>query len=240
MVSILQLTIHKIVKEKINNLAQQVNNFLQESGPAWAVSGQQFIAGLCTLGVLLSLLFHKSLFIVALILEFASLVWYILTCKSTQEKARTSKLWARINMFLFAALMGLSPYCMFAKWFGASGAIVLVGLAFVVVALAIVTVFQFSESGKKIWEWLDNVGNSQLAKGNTEYKPGDVVLCDDKERLEAGDKDPREIIPYKDRFLHMLILGPTGGGKTSQVILPMVNQDVHNLSSSLRATWPEK
>lgn len=239
MTSISRLVIHKIVKEKISNLAQHVNDFLQESGPAWAVSGQQFIAGLCTLGVLLSLLFHKSLFIVALILEFASLVWYILTCKSAQEKARTSKLWARINMFLFAALLGLSPYCMFAKWFGASGAIVLVGLAFVVVALAIVTVFQFSESGKNVWEWLDNVGSSQLAKGNTGYKPGDVVLCDDKERLEAGDKDPREIIPYKDRFLHMLILGPTGGGKTSQVILPMVNQDVHNLEAGVTVIEPK-
>lgn len=43
-------------------------------------------------------------------------------------------------------------------------------------------------------------------------------------------KDPKTNkpikLPYKDRFLHMLILGPTGSGKTSQTIIPMINQDM--------------
>lgn len=36
------------------------------------------------------------------------------------------------------------------------------------------------------------------------------------------------ILPAKDRFLHMLILGPTGCGKTSQSIIPMIWRDINN------------
>lgn len=64
--------------------------------------------------------------------------------------------------------------------------------------------------------------------GKKEWKPGDLVLCNIKEEVEAGAKDPREILPAKDRFLHMLILGPTGCGKTSQSLIPMILQDVQN------------
>ena len=34
------------------------------------------------------------------------------------------------------------------------------------------------------------------------------------------------IVPLKDRYLHMLVLGPTGSGKTSQTIIPMINRDM--------------
>lgn len=56
----------------------------------------------------------------------------------------------------------------------------------------------------------------------TEKKSGDIVLC---KNVDTGQD---VIIPSKDRFLHMLILGPTGSGKTSQIILPMLNQDLQN------------
>ena len=40
--------------------------------------------------------------------------------------------------------------------------------------------------------------------------------------------DKPVILPAKDRFLHMLILGPTGCGKTSQSIIPMIWRDINN------------
>lgn len=53
---------------------------------------------------------------------------------------------------------------------------------------------------------------------------------------ELGDKDTYmgkyldtgeyNIVPYKDRFLHTLVLGVTGCGKTSQSLLPMVAKDI--------------
>lgn len=66
-----------------------------------------------------------------------------------------------------------------------------------------------------------------------EQKKGDVKLC---ENLDTGSP---VIIPYKDRFLHMLILGPTGSGKTSQSIIPMLNQDVQNLDAGITVIEPK-
>lgn len=64
---------------------------------------------------------------------------------------------------------------------------------------------------RKVWDGKvksSNTGDAQLGFDKTTNRP--------------------VIIPYKDRFLHMLILGPTGSGKTSQVITPMVYADIHN------------
>lgn len=41
--------------------------------------------------------------------------------------------------------------------------------------------------------------------------------------IETGKPN---IIPYKDRFLHFLVLGVTGCGKTSQSLIPMVERDM--------------
>ena len=66
-----------------------------------------------------------------------------------------------------------------------------------------------------------------------ERKPGDIVLCKNK------DTKQDVIIPCKDRFLHMLVLGPTGSGKTSQIILPMLNQDLQNKESGITVIEPK-
>lgn len=84
-----------------------------------------------------------------------------------------------------------------------------------------------SDFMKKFLENLE-AGGLGSVNGKNDPKPGDIVLCRIKEKVDAGEKDPREIWPAKDRFLHMLILGPTGCGKTSQSIIPMILQDVQN------------
>ena len=66
-----------------------------------------------------------------------------------------------------------------------------------------------------------------------EKKSGDVVLCRNK------DTKQEVIIPCKDRFLHMLVLGPTGSGKTSQIILPMLNQDLQNKDAGVTVIEPK-
>ena len=66
-----------------------------------------------------------------------------------------------------------------------------------------------------------------------EKKNGDVVLCRNK------DTKQEVIIPCKDRFLHMLVLGPTGSGKTSQIILPMLNQDLQNKDAGVTVIEPK-
>lgn len=66
-----------------------------------------------------------------------------------------------------------------------------------------------------------------------EVHPGDIVLCTNK------DTGKKVIMPLKDRFLHMLILGPTGSGKTSQTIIPMINQDMQNLGCGITVIEPK-
>lgn len=64
-------------------------------------------------------------------------------------------------------------------------------------------------------------------------KPGDVVIC----KNEITGKPV--VLPKNDRFLHMLILGPTGCGKTSQVITPMINQDMQNPDCGITVIEPK-
>lgn len=62
---------------------------------------------------------------------------------------------------------------------------------------------------------------------------GDVILC------KSITKKKKIILKGKDRFLHSLILGPTGSGKTSQTIIPMINQDMQNMSCGLTIIEPK-
>lgn len=62
---------------------------------------------------------------------------------------------------------------------------------------------------------------------------GDIYICQDSK------KDIPVRLPYTDRFLHMLIIGPTGCGKTSQIITPMLNQDVQNLEAGVTVIEPK-
>ncbi|MFF2531563.1 type IV secretory system conjugative DNA transfer family protein [Brevibacillus sp. NPDC058079] len=66
-----------------------------------------------------------------------------------------------------------------------------------------------------------------------EKKMGDVQIA-----INMETKKP-VFLKYKDRFLHMLILGPTGSGKTSQTIIPMINQDMQNLDCGITVLEPK-
>ena len=65
-------------------------------------------------------------------------------------------------------------------------------------------------------------------ENNKKLNPGDVVICDDMVRLASKAHDTRVVLPADARLLNTLVVGPAGAGKTSEVILPMVAQDVQN------------
>lgn len=72
-----------------------------------------------------------------------------------------------------------------------------------------------------------------------QIKPGDAVIGY-KVDLKTGEKTNEPVIlPLKDRFLHMLILGPTGCGKTSQSIIPMINRDMSNPDAGITVLEPK-
>lgn len=84
-------------------------------------------------------------------------------------------------------------------------------------------VFYLDESKKKMFEGIFETSlleKTGLLNKKDEMKEGDAILCTNKETKADV------VIPFEDRFLHMLVLGPTGCGKTSQVLIPLINQDI--------------
>lgn len=75
----------------------------------------------------------------------------------------------------------------------------------------------------------------------------DKIIGEQDEEVKLGDsiigKDIATgkpvILPLKDRFLHMLILGPTGCGKTSQSVIPMINRDMQNSDMGITVIEPK-
>lgn len=96
-----------------------------------------------------------------------------------------------------------------------------ISILFHIAVLITAVVFSLDKDKKKM---LDNIYSSNpmenLKKKEQVKEKGDVELC-----IDMATEKP-VILPFKDRFLHMLILGPTGSGKTSQILLPLINQDI--------------
>jgi len=119
-----------------------------------------------------------------------------------------------------------------------SKALLSVTIMFTIIALVITIIFLLSDTGKKFMEMLET-GVLPIMFGKKTINKGDIILCNIRDEVNAKAEDPREILPFKDRFLHMLVLGPTGCGKTSQILLPMVNQDMQNPDCGITVLEPK-
>ena len=134
-----------------------------------------------------------------------------------------------------------------------------------VIGIALAIAFLVSEFGKKLIDHLDKDFTIFEVGETVEEEPGYVVLCKDmdavRDLFKGKDEEVidelvmdstlveqetirqhakvEEILPYEDRFLHMLVLGPTGCGKTSQILLPMCWQDMQNLDAGVSVIDPK-
>lgn len=68
----------------------------------------------------------------------------------------------------------------------------------------------------------------EMQKEEEKPQPEDAILGYKVDLDKNKVTNKPVILPAKDRFLHMLIIGPTGCGKTSQSIIPMIWRDVNN------------
>lgn len=105
--------------------------------------------------------------------------------------------------------------------------------------IAVAIAFLFLMRKEEVKEFLDIFYEQSILEklgifiNGSIVKEGDVYLCTNI------DNTKKVFIPYKDRFLHMLVLGPTGSGKTSQTIIPMLNQDMQNLDAGITVLEPK-
>lgn len=95
-------------------------------------------------------------------------------------------------------------------------------------------------------EWDEKLDLTQLDTDRKKHGPSDMIIGKkyDVTYKDNGEKvyTPTEnevIIPIKDRYLHMLIIGPTGSGKTSQVLIPQINRDIQNRELGLIVLEPK-
>lgn len=220
-----------------NTAAEKLSQF----APTNAVKGVRMMAGIFLICILFSIISKNSIGTLSTILFVMVLLWYLVMKDFLGEDEKTAtglKRWLKTNAGLYGAALGLIPYCWLSKHIGTGAG--LLGIACFIMGAGLAIVLAVSETGTKALEWMDdNIRLPMAGEAGNEPKPGDVVLCDSLEKIENGAKDCREILLSKDRFLHMLILGPTGCGKTSQIILPMCYQDVHNVESGLTVLEPK-
>lgn len=66
-----------------------------------------------------------------------------------------------------------------------------------------------------------------------EIKDGDAILG-----INLEDGKP-VVLPYSDRFLHMLALGATGTGKTAMTLTPMAWRDINNPNMGFTVIEPK-
>ncbi|MCU5282350.1 MULTISPECIES: type IV secretory system conjugative DNA transfer family protein [Bacillus cereus group] len=98
--------------------------------------------------------------------------------------------------------------------------IYLVDFAIIISSIAI---FRNEEFQNKMIAFTEtSIWNALAGEEKEEIKQGDAVLG------KNIDTQNPVILPLKDRYLHMLVLGPTGSGKTSQTIIPMIHRDMQN------------
>lgn len=92
---------------------------------------------------------------------------------------------------------------------------------FDVIIFFVLVYLLFSENEKKI-QTMANFNIKDLKNLGKPSEPSeyDVVICKNKETGEDV------IMEENARYTHMLCIGPTGCGKTSQILIPMILQDI--------------
>ena len=93
-------------------------------------------------------------------------------------------------------------------------------IVFTICAFVFVFALLISDSNKKEEKMNEIRVKDRIRGGNGGENDHDVLICINKDTKE------NVFIKYLDRFVHLLVIGPTGCGKTSQILLPMIIQDI--------------
>ena len=207
------------------------------NGILYSVCGILFLLNILTFAM--GLFFKINLLPIVLITAIGGFITFVFICpKLTEKKQKAGFFFCYVYPVTIMTSMLTTPLIRISESMkddGKPGSAVasIVPVVTFIVVIAFIMLYIGNRDNKKIAEFKEKIKEGFKSAGADEKKDGDVVLCVEK---ESGKP---EIWPYKDRFLHMLILGPTGSGKTSQTILPLVNQDMQNSGIGITILEPK-
>lgn len=214
----------KSIRSKVCGVIELIN---QRVGK-WAFLCLVGSAVLTVLLWVIGLAAWANLFIGVLVSFILQLLMFVVLKASVGEKYlpwAARLLWVGLAV-VFASLIQIPFLALSKAVAGSSGGMKACTLLFGFLSFVLTFALAKSDHGKKVSEAFKAFDIKSVSEN--EPQPGDVIICLDKEATEKAGKPVPEILPHKDRYLHMLILGATGTGKTSQMLLPMINQDLQN------------
>lgn len=162
----------------------------------------------------------------------ADVVLFVFTKDCITEKSKFSTLffWFRISLILASCDIINQLLRTFASSIKGRITPILFIMPDLIIILAL-SYLLFSKNADKT----DKIYKIQFLnlKPKEESSNGDIVICKDKNHNKPIS------VKYKSRFLHFLILGPTGSGKTSKILIPMIWQDIQNFDCSVIVIEPK-
>jgi len=216
----------------VNKILEPYTNFCTDRRKDAVKFLSLTVAGLAAFYLLFTIfpvLFRAQLLIIPVLFTAALVLLYsgfVSGMEESDEERKRCRVWMKTGMILVCVFIISVPIRRLV-YTTKSSALAGVWFMAAVMTLILSTALFASNATDKMFVALDKGFLNAITQTKV-VEPGDLILCNIKEEVEAGAADPREILPAKDRFLHMLILGPTGCGKTSQSLIPMVLQDVQN------------
>lgn len=145
--------------------------------------------------------------------------------KEKQEKRQNFYL----NVAIWATVFGMFGFSDYLFCLVIKGSPFLKMLSLIILAmLSILGLYLSVSKSNELKTSLSRFNIYTGGSGDDEVEPGAVVLGREMD-IETGEvTNKKAILHYVDRFVHMIIYGPTGSGKTSLLLSPMVYQDLQN------------
>lgn len=141
----------------------------------------------------------------------------------------------KINFFTRIFILALSAIYIIASLLFTK--LISIGIYIALVVLIIYTAVIYFTQRDKYTNYLEEIVEEDMDIKTIDLKPGDCPLGEILKRNVDADGKPypdqddfipsgiKGVLPLQDRFMHLLVLGPTGSGKTSQTLLPAALAD---------------
>lgn len=202
----------------VNNLKDKLINLSQELSEYRLLIQRGFLI-MAIFILALDFLLKLKLWPLALLFGVCNVASFYLTKGEIVDDGKALK---QYHAFLYGSALYLSDIASSLLLSSEFGPLLCVMITIVVLALAYAK-FSKHALDDQTWNLLWNSLSRPWYKTEEDMvDPFDTILG------TVAETGKPNIIPYKDRFVHFLIIGATGTGKTSQSLIPMSFRDIEN------------